>query len=256
MNFPATVSTFRLDDFEVTLGRFRAFVNAGMGTQSAAPIPGTGAHTNIPGSGWDAKWNENLAATKDELVAALSCDLLGFKLPTWTDVPEGNETRPMNCVTWYEAMAFCAWDGGYLPTETEWNYAAAGGDQQRAYPWSNPAGSLMVDSSHASYDCLGDGMANCALTDLVNVGTKSSGAGRWGQFDLAGNVSEWLLDFYADYLPVCHDCADLVENANGRALLGGSFTGSASPSLRTGYRNLAPPMRRDPGVGFRCARAP
>jgi sulfatase modifying factor 1 len=256
MTFPATLSTFRLDDLEVTVGRFRAFVNAGMGTQVAPPMPGAAAHSNIPGSGWDAKWNESLVATKAELVAALSCDLLGFKLPTWTDDPGNNENRPMNCVTWYEAMAFCAWDGGYLPTEAEWNYAAAGGDQQRAYPWSNPAGSLMVDNSYASYNCMGDGTANCLLEDLVNVGTKFRGAGRWGQFDLAGNVSEWLLDYYADYTATCNDCAQLTPNDQGRTLLGGSFVGDATPAMRTGYRDLKVPQGRDPNVGFRCARTP
>lgn len=256
MSFPATVGTFRLDVFEVTVGRFRAFVNAGMGTQSVAPMPGAGAHSKIPGSGWDALWNENLAATKDDLVAALSCDLVGFKLPSWTDIPGNNETRPMNCITWYEAMAFCAWDGGYLPTEAEWNYAAAGGDEQRAYPWSNPAGSLMIDPSYASYNCLGDGTANCALEDLVNVGTKFMGRGRWEQFDLAGNVSEWLLDYYADYMVTCNDCAELTQTELGRARIGGSFTNEPLPALRTGYRNFAPPLRRDPNVGFRCARAP
>jgi formylglycine-generating enzyme required for sulfatase activity len=254
MTFPATVSTFRLDAFEVTVGRFRAFVKAGMGTQSTAPTPGEGAHLNIANSGWDSSWNANLAMSKDDLTAALSCDLVGFKLPTWTDAPDNNETRPINCVTWYEAMAFCAWDGGYLPTEAEWNFAAAGGDEQRAYPWSNPAGSLMIDPSHASYGCLGDRTTNCALEDLVNVGTTFLGSGRWGQFDLAGNVSEWLLDFYADYVSPCTDCANLIPNDRGRARLGGSFANQPSPALRTGYVDLAPPVRRDPNVGFRCAR--
>ncbi len=46
-----------------------------------------------------------------------------------------NENQPINCVTWYEAFAFCISDGGYLPTAAEWNYAAAGGSDQRAYPF-------------------------------------------------------------------------------------------------------------------------
>ena len=253
MNSPATVSSFRLDKYEVTVGRFRAFVKAGIGTQAAPPQPGAGAHANIVGSGWDPSWNTRLVADTQALVAAVKCSATA---QTWTDMPGDNEARPMNCVTWYEAMAFCAWDGGYPPTEAEWNYAATGGDQQRAYPWSNPPASSTVDGTHASYfdgtNCVGDGMAGCALTDLVRVGTKPDGDGRWGQSDLAGNVAEWTLDWLSAYRNPCADCANLAA-ASERVIRGGSF-GLSAFFLRTTPRSPFAPMDRSPGIGVRCAR--
>jgi len=254
-SFPATVSNFRLDKYEVTVGRFRAFVNAGQGTQASPPIPGEGGHRKIAGSGWDAGWNPSLAKDATALVAAVKCNAM---YQTWTDTPATNEHRPMNCITWYEAMAFCAWDGGYLPTEVEWNYAAAGGDQQRAYPWSSPASSLTIDSTHASYNdgmtCIGDGTAGCALTDLVAVGSKPAGDGRWGQSDLAGNVFEWTLDWYAAYAAMCMDCAN-VAPASSRVYRGGGFFLTAL-FLRSGNRNDAMPTDRNVVIGVRCARTP
>jgi len=252
--YPARVSNFWLDKYEVTVERFRAFVNAGMGTQSNPPLPNAGAHTNIAGSGWNASWNASLVADTAALVAAVNCDPLW---QTWTDTPAANEHRPMNCVTWYEAMAFCAWDGGYLPTEAEWNYAATGGGQQRAYPWSNPAGSLTLDNAHASYwdgtNCVGDGMAGCAVTDLLAVGTKPLGDGRWGHSDLAGNVYEWSLDSYATYVSACTDCANLTA-ASTRVIRGGSFNVYVT-SLRAGDRVDYTPTYRAQFVGVRCARS-
>jgi formylglycine-generating enzyme required for sulfatase activity len=252
------VSDFRLDKYKVTVGRFRVFVSASMGTQANAPLSGSGAHPRITGSGWDLTWDVNLATGPAALVARLKCDAT---YQTWTDTPGSNEDRPINCVSWYEAMAFCAWDDGYLPTETEWNYAAAGGTEQRAYPWSSPAGSLLLDSSRASYmvgsDCVGDGMAGCASTDIVPVGSKPAGDGRWGQSDLAGNVMEWALDWNDIYPNPCVDCANLVT-AGARVMRGGSFNGPAT-WLRTGTRTVfvdTTPSTRSGDIGFRCARAP
>jgi formylglycine-generating enzyme len=253
--YPATVSAFRLDKYEVTVGRFRAFVEAGMGTRTSAPPTGAGAHVGIAGSGWDTSWNGSLAVDKAALVTAVKCSTT---YQTWTDTPTANEHRPMNCVTWYEAMAFCAWDGGYLATEAEWNYAATGGDQQRAYPWSNPAGALTpLDSSHASYhdgtNCVGDGAAGCALTDLVAVGSKPLGDGGWGQSDLAGNVDEWTLDWYASiYAIPCTNCANLAT-ASSRVVRGGSFSHDAI-ELRAGARVYYTPTNRYPSLGVRCTR--
>jgi hypothetical protein len=66
-------------------------------------------------------------------------------------MPGPNEKRAINYVTWYDAYAFCIWDGGFLPSEAEWNYAAAGGAEQRVFPWSNPPKSTTIDCSFANY---------------------------------------------------------------------------------------------------------
>ncbi len=259
--FPATVSDFRLDKYEVTVGRFRAFVMAGKGTQASPPAAGDAAHAKISASGWDTSWEASLTASKLDLIAAVKCSAT---LQTWTDSVGSNESRPMNCITWYEAMAFCAWDGGYLPTEAEWNYAATGGGDtqgQRAYPWSNPGGSLALDGTRASYDdgpnCVGDGMPGCAVTDLIQVGSKPAGDGRWKQSDLAGNVFEWNLDWYVSpYTSSCTDCAQVMSgSATSRVIRGGSFSLGAT-YLRAGYRVYSTPANRYYYIGFRCARTP
>ncbi len=127
--FPATVSDFRLDRYEVTVARFRRFAAA----YSPALVPsGGGRDPNDPSDlGWDPAWNALLPADAHALTEGLKCDAF---LQTWTDEPDANELNPINCVTWYEAFAFCAWDGARLPTEAEWNFAASGGNEQRVYP--------------------------------------------------------------------------------------------------------------------------
>jgi formylglycine-generating enzyme required for sulfatase activity len=249
-NYPATVDDFYLDKYEITVGRFRQFVNAGMGTQKSPPAAGAGAHPGIDGSGWDSTWNANLPADPNSLTAAIKCY---SPFQTWTDTPGDNESRPQNCMDWYTAFAFCAWDGGRLATDAELNYASAGGSEQREYPW----GSAAPDPSKASYfdytlgGCNGNGNSDCVLADLIVVGTKPGGNGRWGHADLAGNVWEWTLDWYATYQNPCDNCANLTD-ASDRVIRGGGFYDSAY-WLGSATRDTLTPgyVYR---VGGRCAR--
>lgn len=254
-NYPATVSTFVLDKYEVTVGRFRKFVEAGsgLGTRASPPAAGTGAHPRLAGSGWDNAWNTSLVTNTLELEAAVKCSPPG---QTWTDIPDINENKPINCVTWHEAMAFCIWDGGYLPTEAEWNYAATGGDEQRAYPWSNPASDLTITCLHANYQINNPSGASCV--GLTNrVGSESiMGDGRWKHSDLAGNVWELMLDRYADPYPYpqnCQDCANLMISTDF-VIRGGSFAHYSS-DLRTAIRYNNASSTRSIYIGFRCARS-
>jgi formylglycine-generating enzyme required for sulfatase activity len=248
MSFPATISSFRLDKYEITVGRFRAFVIAGQGTQASPPPTGSGAHPSDPATGWDPSWNGSLAVDTAGLSAALHCDPT---LATWTDASGADELLPVNCIDWYEAQAFCIWDGGYLPSEAEWNYAASGGPDQRLYPWA----SITIDETYASYQCLADGVASCALTDVTTAGAKPNGDGMWGQSDLAGNVFEWTMDFWSTPLSTsCVDCVNLIVDPN-HVVRGGSFDRMPT-DLRAALRNYAPSGDRGYDRGARCARPP
>jgi formylglycine-generating enzyme required for sulfatase activity len=248
-NSPATVSDFYLDVYEVTVGRFRAFVNSGTATANNPPAPGAGAHPKISGSGWSSSFNASLVANVSSLKATLHCDAA---YPVWTDTPGANETMPMNCLSWYDAFAFCAWDGGRLPTEAEARYAFTGGSEQRDYPWGTG-----LDISKATYGCLADGSQQevCAITDILSVGSKSpQGDGKWGQADLAGNIREWVLDWYAPtYVTPCVDCANLSVVA-GRVMHGAAF-GALPGDLLSSFRgDYFGPAIRDNSFGVRCAR--
>lgn len=250
---PASVSEFSLDVFETTVGRFRRFVDD---YEQDMTLAGAGKNPNNPADpGWDTSWNANMPTNRADLVNSLSCDYFS----TWTDVPAGNENRPINCVSWYLAFAYCVWDGGRLPTEAEWNYAAAGGVEQRVYPWSNPPDSTTISESHASYkvgsDCNGDGLPGCEPADLVVVGSKPAGNARWGHADVAGNVFEWALDSFEHTYPTpCDDCASLNNNLF-RAFRGGSFFGE-DDILMTTYRSSTQPHAANAALGIRCARLP
>ena len=253
-SFPAKVSDVRIDTYMVTVARFRPFVTA-IGTQAATPAVGAGAHPKLPGSGWDSAWTASLPTTQAAFTTNLKCNAT---YQTWTDTPGANENQPINCANWYEAFAFCIWDGGYLPTEAELMYAAAGGSEQRAYPWSSPAASIAIDCSYANYNIASAGN-HCVGGTLgfTNVpGAESpKGNAKWGQADLGGNLYEWLLDGYEVFTAgMCDDCANLAVTTQ-RVIHGGDF-GSPATSLRVGWRAHAAPATSSQGYGFRCARLP
>lgn len=256
---PATVSTFRLDKYEVTVGRFRQFVSAWNAGWS--PPAGSGKHVHLnagqgladsasPGS-FESGWK----VTDDGAVTPTASALQCASQFAWTVSRGANERLPIDCVNWYEAYAFCIWDGGFLPSEAEWEYAAAGGDAQNEYPWGNtPPGTA---NTYAIYGCYyPNGSGNCgAALPIAPVGTPTSGAGRWGQLDLAGNVWEWALDWDSAYVDPCVDCAFLAGGSAKRYRGGSAYDVPAR--LVPTYRNGDPPTtKRDPSLGFRCARTP
>jgi len=258
---PATISSFRLDKYDVSVGRFRQFVAAF--TAGWVPLEGSGKHTHLNGgkgladsanpggyeTGWLTSDNANIAPT----TANLGQDPM---YSTWTATAGTQENLPINFETWYEAYAFCIWDGGFLPSEAEWEYAVAGGNQQREYPWGgmDPG----TSNNYAIYNCNypnGDGKCLMGLANIAPVGTTTLGASVSGQVDLVGNMQQWILDWSADaYVDPCTDCASLSAMPfSYRVIRGGSFAGATSDFLA---RDSEFPMNRNNYITTRCARSP
>jgi formylglycine-generating enzyme required for sulfatase activity len=265
---PAMVSTFRLDKYEITVGRFRQYVNY-LAT-GKPPANGSGIHTHLNHglgvvgdtgsyeSGWDATgWNVNVFTGPSAANAwnnTLNCD---SSYATWTPDPGSgaNETLPIDCINWWQAYAFCIWDGGFLPTEAEWEYAAAGGSDQREYPWggTDPG----TANAYAIFGCNFGGGGSCSgLVNIAPVGTASQGLGRWGQIDQAGSLWEWNLDYYANGSVVtpCQDCAYLTETSY-RVFPGGSYSDQPTYLAASIPYTFTAPSRLN-NIGARCARSP
>jgi len=259
---PATITDFRLDKYLVTVGRFRKFVAAWNQGSGYAPPAGSGKHSHLntgkgladggaPGSyeqGWVAADDTNIQITSDNL----ACD---SSYATWTNTASNQEDLPMNCVNWWEAYAFCIWDGGFLPSEAEFLYAAAGGSEQRKYPWGTPDAG--ANYQYAICNCnYPDGSGSCSgVTNLAPVGTAQLGAGRWKHLDLVGDVTEWLLDWMSpSFANPCTDCAN-VADGSGKVIRDGFYSGTDT-TLLLSYRNSLYPSNRFASFGFRCARTP
>ena len=267
---PASVSALRIDRYLVTVGRFRQFVTA-WNEGNATPAAHSGKHAHLNGglglvdssstsaneTGWSAADDVDVQPTDSNLGSCLAggAESSTVSYSTWTPSPAGQETLPINCVNWYEAYAFCIWDGGFLPSEAELEYAAAAGSQQRQYPWG--AADPGTSDVYAIYGCdypLGADGECTGVENLAPVGSSPAGAGMWRQLNLSGDLFAWTLDGYAAFVSPCIDCAYL-GSASARAIRGGGFAYDEA-SLLVRSRDSSAAMSRNSNIGLRCARTP
>jgi len=230
---PVYLNAFSIDQFEVTNVQYRKFLSA---TGGEPPV----------------YWSNN-------------------------EYPANQADYPVTGVTWEQANQYCQWAGERLPTEAEWEKACRGTDG-RLYPWGNNwkgknanldplAGSFIASLPEAgtslwdsAWKLLKTNPENSASRGLRPIGSYPEGASPYGVLDLAGNVSEWVADWYVfkDY----HDLPDQNPFQGGpewnHGLRGSSWydpNGSQAwekEQSRCSARNSSHD-RIDPRVGFRCA---
>ncbi len=258
-----TVSPFRLDRYEVTVARFRAFAAAGM------PRP---PHDRV-------QYPRGVVHVRDLLPSATAWPV---EAPTayspanrfchWSDATIGREDHPINCVDWFTAQAFCVWDGGRLPTEAEWEYAARYLPlpesppskmiaSPRAFPWGGDVWNC--DFNYQNPDCVTSSTPMETQYGTWAV-TRTAHSATWYRvFDLAGNVAEWTADVYAPYGAGCGaqgaaPADPLCATPDGElrfAVRGGGYN-SLRYAVRGAAREAVYRAERQRTLGFRCARAP
>ncbi len=150
--------------------------------------------------------------------------------------------RAVHSVMWADAVAFCAFVGGRLPTEPEWEFLAAGGALKQRYPGTN--------SSEEAGDYVRS--HDNSLAESFIVGSKLPNA--FGLYDMGGNVAEWIADYYPKYPepgaePEWFD----MQNFDMRILRGGSYAQN-TPAARTARRAGTLQDVRSESIGFRCVK--
>jgi formylglycine-generating enzyme required for sulfatase activity len=210
-----TLPAFYIDKYEVTNKRYKRFIDA---------------------TGYKVPWSHDPDAASEKPY-----------LWNWQKrmYPDGKGDDPVVLVSWEDAKTFCAWAGKRIPTEAEWEKAARG-PNGNLYPWGNEWANGKANTSESG------------RKQTAPIGAFKEDVIKWGKdakdevYDLAGNVSEWVEDYFGPYPG--NPLTRYEERNKYRVLRGGSW--NYSHSIANGYhRQYALPHSQMPSFGFRCVKS-
>jgi formylglycine-generating enzyme required for sulfatase activity len=165
------------------------------------------------------------------------------KSSTWCTYDRGDPQLPVNCVYWRDAAAMCLSVGKRLPREAEWELASRGPKGGGRYPWRSPASGCYYAATMVN-----DTTGRSCTKGPSRVGGHPAGATPSGIQDLAGNVDEWMSDWYVENLSLGAAAAGASH-----VLRGGGWQSGPSQARSTA-RNWGSAAEAGPNVGFRCAK--
>lgn len=212
------LDSFYIDTYEVTNEQYAVFLNA-QGNQTIDDVP----------------WYSYSVASYNSIVKEGN---------TW-NAKSAFTNHPVNRVTWGGAQAYCTWRGGSLPSEAQWEKAARGTDS-RTYPWGN-----------SGLGCSVANVLRCQQSTTA-VGSYPAGNSPYGVADLAGNVWEWVLDWYLPGYYKTSPTSNPLNSGQGtyRVLRGGAWNYAHTKFAITTDRYQSTPYSADDTVGFRCVQLP